>query len=155
MTEFTSGADVPRATEPGAAFLRGGALPAAVAAALVTVAGVPSGGPGVAGAAVGSVLAVLSLAPGPILLRRSATWSPPAVMAAAVGSFGVIVMLLGIAFAVLGEQPWLSPGHLAVALVVVTSAWLAGQVRAAARLRSYAFDPPGASPPPVGDAGQR
>ena len=155
MTDFTSVPDGPRVTEPGAAFLRGGALPAAVAAVLVTAAGVPSGGAAVAGAAVGSVLAVVSLAPGPLLLRRSATWSPPAVMAAAVGSFGVIVMLLGLAFAVLGEQSWLSSGHLAVALVVVTSAWLAGQVRAAARLRSYAFDPPGASPPPSGDAPQR
>lgn len=151
MTEFTSGADGPAATEPGAAFLRGGALPGVVAAALVTAAGVPSGFAAVAGAGVGSLLAVLSLAPGPLLLRRSATWSPPAVMAAAVGSFGVIVMLLGLAFAVLGEQSWLSAGHLAVALVVVTSAWLAGQVRAAARLRSYAFDPQAAPPPVPGD----
>lgn len=155
MTEFTSAAEGPGATEPGAAFLRGGALPGAVAAVLVTAAGVPSGGAAVAGAAVGSLLAVLSLAPGPLLLRRSATWSPPAVMAAAVGSFGVIVMLLGLAFAVLGEQSWLSSGHLAVALVVVTSAWLAGQVRAAARLRSYAFDPPAAPAPGPGDPAQR
>jgi len=155
VTEFTSGADGPRVTEPGAAFLRGGGLPAAVAAVVVTGAGVPSGGGAVAGAAVGSVLAVLSLAPGPLLLRRSATWSPPAVMAAAVGSFGVIVMLLGLAFAVLGEQSWLSAGHLAVALVVVTSAWLAGQARAAARLRSYAFDPQVEPAPGPGDPAAR
>ena len=155
MTEFTSAAGEPDPTEPGAAFLRGGAVPGLVAAVLVTAAGIPSGGAAVAGAAVGSVLAVLSLAPGPLLLRRSATWSPPAVMAAAVGSFGVIVMLLGLAFAVLGEQSWLSAGHLAVALVVVTSAWLAGQVRAAARLRSYAFDPQAAAAPTPGDPPQR
>jgi hypothetical protein len=54
-----------------------------------------------------------------------------------------VVVLLGVAFLALAPIAWLSSDHLAAALVTVTVAGLAGQIRAVTRLRVLAFGSPG------------
>lgn len=97
------------------------------------------GVPAALGSATGVVLAVLAFAVGPLLLRTVAQWSPPAVMAAALGGYLTIVFVLGIAYAVLASVGGLSHAHLGVALVVCALAETVGQTVAVARLRILAF----------------
>jgi hypothetical protein len=82
---------------------------------------------------------VAALAVGPLLLHATRHASPPAVTAAAAGGYVAVVVVLGAVFAVLAPADWLSAGHLAAALVAVTVAGLAGQVRAVTRLRVLVF----------------
>jgi hypothetical protein len=119
--------------------LRGGSLVALLVGALGTAV---SGfwGMGAATAfGVGTVLAVAALAAGPLLLRASRDAPPPAVTAIAMLGYAGVVVLLGVAFLVLGPIAWLSAEHLAAALVTVTVAGIAGQIRAVTRLRVLAF----------------
>jgi hypothetical protein len=64
------------------------------------------------------------------------------VTAAAVGGYAAVVVVLGLAFVVLAPASWLSAEHLAVALVVVTLADVAGQARAVIRMRVLVYDEP-------------
>lgn len=149
-----------RATvDPAAALLRGGLLPASGAGAVVVVAGVPAGAGGVAGAVLGAVLAAAALAVGPLIMRPSRRWSPPAVMAVALLSFAVTVVVLGVAGWWLAQIEWLSRGHVAAALIACCLAWIGGELRAAGRLRVLAFGSPvpapsGTSPQHADGAGQ-
>ncbi len=131
-----------RDVDAAGAMLRGAAVPAATAAAVAVGVSALWGAAAAVGAAVGAVLAVLALAAGPLLMRRVATWSPPAVMAVTTACYGATVLILGAAFLVLSPMAWLSSQHLGAALLGVTVAWLAGQVRAVARLRVPAFEVP-------------
>jgi hypothetical protein len=127
-------------TEAGAAVLRGGTVPAAaVGGAGAAVSGL-WGWHGVAGFAVGALLATGALAVAPLLLRASRAASPPAVTALAGGGYAGVVVALGLAFVALGPLTWLSPSHVAAALVAVTVAGLAGQARVIARLRVLSFE---------------
>ena len=58
---------------------------------------------------------------------------------AAVLGYAGVVVVLGVAFLALGPITWLSADHLAAALVTVTVAGLAGQIRAVTRLRVLVF----------------
>lgn len=155
---MTSAASGP--VDAGTALLRGGTLPALAAAGLVTAVSALWGWRAVVAAAVGGLLAAAALAVGPALLRAVRNASPPAVTAAATGGYAAVVVVLGLVFAVLAPVSWLSADHLAVALVVVTVAGIAGQARAVTRLRVLTFDDPaaergeGASPAADGDAAQ-
>jgi hypothetical protein len=79
-------------------------------------------------------------------------------MGAAVGSYSVLVMALGASWVILGSAPWLSFGYLGGSLIACAVAWLAGEVRAVARLRilSYASPLDGGAAPAAGEdrAGQ-
>ena len=134
-----AGAAIGRA---GVAVLRGGTLPAAGVGILGVVVGALWGWPGAVGFAAGTVLATGALAVGPLLLDASRTASPPAVTAMAGGGYAAVVVLLGLAFVALGPATWLSASHVAAALVAVTVAGLAGQMRAASRLRILTFGSP-------------
>ena len=126
--------------DPAATLLRAGGRPALAAAALVAAVSVLWGWRAVVAAVIGGVLATAALAVGPALLRVVRNASPGAVTAAATGGYVVVVVVLGLAFAVLAPASWLSAEHLAAALVVVTLADLAGQARAVIRLRVLVFD---------------
>jgi hypothetical protein len=65
-------------------------------------------------------------------------------MAVALLTYGAIVIALGIAYALLDDVGWLSQRHLGFTALACTEVWLAGQLRAATRLRVLAF---GAEPP--------
>jgi hypothetical protein len=60
-------------------------------------------------------------------------------MLAAVMAYGVSVIVLGLAFVVLARVGWLSQTAVGVAIFGCSSAWLAGHVRTAGRLRVLAF----------------
>lgn len=133
---------VPEATSIGAAgtaLLRGGSLPAAVVGAVGVAVCAFWGAPAAVGFGLGAVLSLGALAVGPLLLRASRNASPPAVTAIATGGYAGVVVALGVAFAALAPIGWLSADHLAAALVTVTVAGLAGQIRAVTRLRVLAF----------------
>jgi hypothetical protein len=88
-------------------------------------------------------------------MKWTAKASPPAVMAAALGGYAVLVLALGLVWVVLDGATWLSFGYLGVALVACCSAWLAGEVLAVSRLRLLAFGDGGPSGSAGGDgAGQ-
>jgi hypothetical protein len=76
---------------------------------------------------------------GPGLMLISQHWSPPAVMASALGGYAVTVFVLALAFVLLAPIRWLSGEHVGVAMVAVVIAWMAGQIRASARLRILAY----------------
>lgn len=128
--------------DAGAAMLRGSAVAAVASGLLVTLVSAAWGAAAATAAALGSLLAGVALTVGPLLLRATRNASPPAVTAAAAGGYAVVVVVLGAAFALLAPLAWLSEEHLAVALVVVTVAGLAGQVRAVTRLRVPVFAEP-------------
>ena len=132
------------------AMLRGGAVPATVVIAAVTLVSACWGASEALGAIVGGLVVVAAMSVGPVLLRTARDWSPPAVMAVAVIGYGGAVIVLGVAFLILSSLSWLSPGPLGAALVAGTVGWIVGQVRAVARLRILAFGDasgrPGAGP---------
>lgn len=132
-----------------AATIRGGAYPALAAGALVVVAGAFWGWRAMVGAAIGALLTVGAFVVGPLVVRTSSRWSPPAVMVAAVLAYGVSVLVLGLAFLVLARVDWLSQAAVGVAIFACSTAWLIGHIRAASRLRILAFGDLG--DPPAGD----
>jgi hypothetical protein len=151
MSEPGAGHDGgPAAADPALALLRGGAVPALVVGLVLAAASLFAGPGAAAGAAVGTVLACLALASGPIVMRGTQEWSPPAVMAVAMISFGGVVILLGAAFLVLRPLSWLSPGFLAAGLIGSGAAWAAGELRAAWTLRVLAFGSPATGRPTPG-----
>jgi hypothetical protein len=126
--------------------LRAGALPALAAGLLVTAAGFTSGRAAVLGALAGTVLSVTALASGPLLLRAARNVRPAMLFALAVTTYTVVVGVLGVAYAVLGDVSQVNTTWLGGAIIAATLAWLAGQVRQTSRLRLLAFGdrvPPG------------
>jgi hypothetical protein len=138
-TDTSSTARAAGVTEAGVVVLRAGTGAAACAGILGVTLSAFWGWPGAAGFAVGALLATGALAVGPLLLHASRSASPPAVTLIAGGGYAGVVVLLGLVFVALGPLTWLSASHLAAALVAVTVAGLAGQVRAVTRLRILMF----------------
>lgn len=126
-----------------AATIRGGAYPALAAGALVVVAGAFWGWRSMVGAAIGALLTVGAFVVGPLVVRTSSRWSPPAVMVSAVLAYGTSVLVLGLAFLALARAGWLDQLFVGVAIFASSTAWLIGHVRTAGRLRVLAF---GSSP---------
>jgi len=122
-----------------AAMLRATVLFTGSAGVVLTAVCAGWGGAAAAGAAIGSLIALAALSIGPMIMRTGSQASPPAVMALAMGGYLTLVVVLGGAFLVLGSVPWAAPGFVGVALAVATTAGLAGQVRAATRVRVLAF----------------
>jgi hypothetical protein len=139
---------------PAAVLLRGGAVPAGLAGALV--AGYSAlVSPSAAGSAlIGAVLAGAALSVGPLLLAATRQLSPPAVMAVAVGGYAITIGVLATAYLMLAGVSWLSGDHVGYAIAAVTAAWLAGQIRAVRRLRVLAFGSGSQGDARAFDAGQ-
>jgi Na+-transporting NADH:ubiquinone oxidoreductase subunit NqrB len=131
----------PEATSDAAwaATIRGGAYPALAVGALAATVAAAWGWRAVVGATLGALLTVGAFVVGPLVVRSSARWSPPAVMLAAVLAYGVSVLVLGLAFLVLARVGWLSQTAVGVAIFACSTAWLIGHIRAATRLRVLAF----------------
>jgi hypothetical protein len=121
------------------ALLRGGSLVALAVGVLGTAVSAFWGMGAATAFGVGTLLAVAALAAGPLLLHASRDAAPPAVTAIAMLGYAGVVVLLGAAFLALAPIAWLSAEHLAAALVTVTVAGIAGQIRAVTRLRVLAF----------------
>jgi ATP synthase protein I len=125
--------------DPAAAVWRGGAGPAGLAAVLLMAGCALGGWRGASGSAVGSGLVLLGFSVGPLLMKLLRTASPPAVMAGAVAGYMIIILVLGLALAVLGDVAWLSGWAVGVTLIGCSAAWTLGQLRAVARLRVLAY----------------
>jgi hypothetical protein len=151
----TSSAPVRREPGVAGALLRGGTTFLLGIGAVVVGFSALQSAEATAGAAVGTVLAGLSMAVGPWTLHLARGASPPAVMAAALSSYGILVLVLGVLWIVLSEAPWLSMVHLGSALAVGVVAWTAGQVRATTRLRLLCFGPGPDPTPRTCDGGQQ
>jgi hypothetical protein len=125
--------------DPALALLRGGALPALVTGAVVIATVAFAGARASAGAALGAAVVCVAMSAGPMVMKVGRHWSPPAVMAASLITYGTVVVILGVVYLALGRVAWLSPGHLGVALIACATAWSAGELWAARRLRLLAF----------------
>lgn len=141
----------PATADTAIVLLRGGGLPALVTGTVLTAGVAVAGTEAVTGAALGTVVASAAMSAGPLVMRATRRWSPPAVMAVALATYGGVVTILGGVYLVLARAAWMSSGHLAAALVVCGAVWVAGQLRAASRLRVLVFgdgQPPGDTSPP-------
>jgi hypothetical protein len=138
-TDMSTRAQNAGVSDAGAALLRGGTLCAIGVGVLGVVVSAWWGVHGAAGFATGAVLATAALAVGPLLLHATRAASPPAVTMLAGGGYAGVVVLLGVVFLALEPVTWLSASHVAAALVAVTIAGLAGQIRAVTRLRVLVF----------------
>ncbi|MFN8080612.1 MAG: hypothetical protein U0Q19_13725 [Kineosporiaceae bacterium] len=100
------------------------------------------------GAAVGTVLAAVAFAAGPLILAMARNWAPPAVMAAALGGYLTLIGVLAVIYLVLLPADWMAHVATGWTLLACASASIAGQIRAMSRLRVLAF---GSPVPPSGD----
>jgi len=119
--------------------LRAGVLPALVVDGVVVLAAIASGGEAVVGALVGTLLTVAAFGVGPLLLRYARNVEPLLMFALAVGGYLSVVSVLAVAFALLSDVAWLDGGWVGAAILAGAAAWLAGQVRATAKLRVLTF----------------
>jgi ATP synthase protein I len=125
--------------DPALALLRGGLVPAlATGGVLVIVAGFAEGR-AMAGAALGTAVVCVVMSAGPLVMRGTRRWSPPAVMAVSLITYGAVVLLLGVAYIVLERATWVSASHFGIALIVGCLAWTVGAWRAVWRVRLLAF----------------
>lgn len=141
--EVSGGADV-----RGVAWvlLRAGLLPALVVDGVVVLVAIRSGSDAVAGALVGTLLTVAAFGVGPVLLRYARNVEPALLFALAVGGYLAVVSVLAAAFALLSGVAWLESAWVGAAILAGAASWLAGQVRATAKLRVLTFGdrlPPG------------
>jgi hypothetical protein len=114
-------------------------IPATVCGALAVAVCAVWGGAASASALLGAVLVIGALSTGPALMHLTRTASPPAVMASALAGYAITVLILAIVYALTASWSWLSGEHAGATVVVVTTAWLGGQLRAVRRLRILAF----------------
>jgi hypothetical protein len=119
--------------------LRAGLVPALVVDCAVIVAAAVAGGAELAGAAVGTLLTVAAFGVGPVLLRYARNVEPVLMFALAVGSYLTVTGVLAVAYALLSEASWLHGSWIGAAILGGAAAWLAGQVRATAKLRVLTF----------------
>ena len=119
--------------------LRAGLLPTLVVDGVVVLAAIRPGGEAVAGAVVGTLLTVAAFGVGPMLLRLARNVEPLLVFALAVGGYLTVVAVLAVAFALLSDVAWLDGGWVGAAILAGSAGWLAGQVRATAKLRVLTF----------------
>ncbi len=125
----------------GRAMTRGAALPAACSGVVCTAVGAGFGAPQAAGGAVGAVLALAVAVVGPLVMRTFAHCSPPAVMAAAVSSYLVVVLVMGAAYLALGAVPGVSQTAVGLALLAGVMAAIGGQAWVVWHARLIAYDP--------------
>jgi hypothetical protein len=131
-----SGPDV----NPARSLLRAAAAPAIVATLLVSgVVCILDDLAGGASALLGGLLAILSLAVGPLVMRAGARMSPPGLLALAVAAYAAVVFALGLVYALLAGADWLDGTAIAAGIIAVTAAWLAGQLWRTRKLRVLAF----------------
>lgn len=116
--------------------LRGSALPtAAVAVVCVVVAAVLEGAKGAWSAGLGAALVVVFFALSLLVMKRTASWEPTAVMAVVLGTYTAKIIALGVAMILLRNASWLSGQALALTVIVCTVVWLAFEMRAFTRMR--------------------
>lgn len=125
--------------DPALALLRGGMVPALVTGGVLVIVAGFAEGRAMAGAALGAAVVYVVMSAGPLVMRVTRQWSPPAVMAASLITYGAVVLLLGVAYIALERVTWVSASHFGIALIVGCLAWTVGAWRAVWRVRLLAF----------------
>lgn len=122
--------------EQFSAMLRGSAIPTtAVAMVCVVVAAGLSGGKGAWSAALGAGLVLVFFSLSLLVMKRTASWEPTAVMAVVLGTYTAKIIALGVAMVLLRDASWLSGQALALTVIVCTVVWLAFEMRAFTHMR--------------------
>jgi hypothetical protein len=125
----------PATANPAAALLRGSGGPAIAVSLGVSALSLLAGPAQSASAGTGAALAIVALATGPLLLRLGRSYSPVGLMALAVSGYGLVVVALGIAFALINGASWLVGEFAATGALVCTGVWIAAQARTTSGLR--------------------
>ncbi|NHC13390.1 hypothetical protein [Motilibacter deserti] len=121
---------------------RGAALPAAVVtAAAVLIAGLAAGGQGAASALAAGAVVTAFFGVGHLVSSRVADVAPTAVMAVALATYAVKVLVLGVLLVLVGGSSAVDGTAFGVTVFAVTTTWLAARVRVFARLRLFYVDP--------------
>jgi len=126
----------------------GGGSTLALTAVVVVLAGIVSGGPGAAGAAVGAALALVVFVAGTLVVGAVARLVPSAALLVALMTFTLQVLLMALVFwrltgSGLLDDGTLHRGWLAAALIGATLTWSAGQIVAVTKARIPVYDLPG------------
>jgi ATP synthase protein I len=128
-----------RAVGPAAAFgamLRGSASATlAVAAVAVVVAALLAGAKGAWSSALGAGLVIVFFSLSLLVMQRTASWQPTAVMSTVLATYTAKIIALGVAMVLLRDASWLSGRALALTVIVCTVVWLAFEMRAFTRMR--------------------
>jgi hypothetical protein len=128
--------------EPSKDFIFGAAPPAVGVFLLAAViAGYMDGIWGAASAVIGGLLATVALAVGPLVMHWARDARPVGVLSRALLSYVVVVVVLGIAYTVLGRVDELDGTWIGIAVFFSALAWLGGQYRTLKRLRLPVFEP--------------
>ena len=128
---------------PEAALFRASAVPTALVGALGGVAAtVHSGVDGLVAAIAGTLLVIGFFAAGLLVSRRTARLAPLAVMAAALITYSLQIVGLGLVLVVFHDTTLFDPTLFGVTVLVAAAVWLAAQVRAFTRVPMlYVADP--------------
>ena len=131
-------------TNPVGALLRGSAVPALLAVALLAAIAVPFGLNQVTSSLTGGGMGLLALAVGPALHQLCRNLDPAMVIGIVVLAYCAVIMLLGLGFSLLNDTTWLVGDFAAAGVFVVGAAWAVGHMRAAMKLRQplYQQDEP-------------
>lgn len=125
---------------PAWAMVRGGLPPAVIAGLLVAGVVVILDTQAGLAALLGVLIALPTVGVVPLLMWASHTWSPPLVLAAALGTYGAVVTVLWLVSSLLNPHPWGAPGGLAAGFAATCLAWALGVARAMLRLRQHPWD---------------
>jgi hypothetical protein len=133
-------------SDPATTLLRGAAVPAVSVSLVVSLLCLLAGPSPALSAATGAALAIVALAAGPLLLRLGRDFSPIGLMALAVTGYGLVVLALGLAFALVNGASWLVGEYAAIGALAGAGVWIAGQLRSTSGLRVLLYgDPVGPS----------
>lgn len=117
------------------------ALTAALAVPTLTVAGLLAGGRGVLGGAAGLVLVALFFGASKVVLAVVARRSTRMLLPAAMGTYLVKIVLLGVCLVVVGGQGVFDRLAFAWSIVVGVVGWVAAELWVAVRTREPFYDP--------------
>ena len=116
--------------------VRAAALPAAaLTVAAMSVSAVTSGVPGVVGAALGGLLVAAFFGSSHLLAHLGRNTAPATTMSIALGGYTAKVFVLAVALTLLAGTTAFDRMAFGVTAILVTTVWLAAEVRAFTRLR--------------------
>lgn len=122
-------------TNPVGPLLRGAAVPALGAVAVLTLVALFSSPSAAMSVLVGGTMALVALAVGPLLHQLCRNLDPNLVLGLVVFAYCTVIVLLGIGYALVNDASWLVGGFAGGGVFVVAAAWTIGQMRAASKLR--------------------
>lgn len=135
------------AAHPARALLIGTLVPVGVVGLGSLAVAATSSTAAIRGSLIGTGLAMLAFGIPPLIMKWSAEWSPPAVMAAALTGYMVLFGAFGIALLTLDQASWLSQEHLGWTLFAATLVAIVSLVVTHRRQRVLVYDEQPAAAP--------